>query len=46
MWDTMSFSTACTAMRIALRIARGGEPPWQMMVTPLTPSSGAPPISV
>jgi hypothetical protein len=39
-------STACAATRIALRIARGGEPPWQMIVTPFTPSSGAPPYSV
>ena len=41
-----SRSTACTATRIAFRIARGGEPPWQMITTPFTPSSGAPPYSV
>jgi hypothetical protein len=39
-------STDWIATRIALQIARGGEPPWQMMVTPFTPSSGAPPYSV
>src|SRR5439155_18681158 len=36
-------STALSATRIAFLIARAGEEPWQMIDTPCTPSSGAPP---
>ena len=43
--STMSHSTDLAATRTALRIARAGESPWQMIVTPLAPSSGAPPCS-
>src|SRR5439155_27152584 len=35
--------TACTATRMAFLMALGLEDPWQMMATPRTPSSGAPP---
>jgi hypothetical protein len=45
-WPTTPISTHWCAMRMAFFTARGGEPPWQMMVTPFTPSSGAPPYSV
>src|SRR5262249_7032578 len=43
MWRSISFSTIWTATRMAFRMALGWDDPWQMMETPLTPSSGAPP---
>src|SRR6476620_4360620 len=39
-------STARTATFTAFLIARGEELPWQMMLTPRTPSNGAPPYEV
>ena len=38
-------STAWTATRMAFLMALGLEEPWQMIETPRTPSSGAPPYS-
>src|SRR5690606_19144677 len=46
MCRTTFVCTAWRATRIAFAIARGGEPPWQMIETPFTPRSGAPPSSV
>ena len=43
MWSFMRDSTARTATWIAFFIARGDELPCEMMLTPFTPSSGAPP---
>ena len=45
MWTTMFDRTARAATPKALRMARADDSPWQMMETPPTPRSGAPPYS-
>jgi hypothetical protein len=45
MWGLTSCRMDSTAMRMALRTAKGELPPWAMMHTPLTPRSGMPPYS-
>ena len=45
MWSFILLSNARTAALIAFLIAAGDDLPWQMMLTPRTPRSGAPPCS-
>ena len=45
MCSSMWLSTARKATRIAFLTARAEDEPCAMMLTPRTPSSGAPPVS-
>ena len=44
-WSFIPLVTACAATFTAFLIARGDDLPCEMMLTPFTPSSGAPPYS-
>src|SRR4029079_4224290 len=44
-WSFIPLTTACTATFTAFLMARAFDLPWEMMLTPFTPSNGAPPTS-
>src|SRR5689334_4104558 len=44
-WSFIPLTTACAATFTAFLMARAFDLPWEIMLTPLTPRSGAPPTS-
>ena len=44
-WSFIPLTTACAATFTAFLMARAFDLPWEMMLTPFTPSNGAPPTS-